>query len=109
MSEFTWQPAYNASVTKAPRVNTAVFGDGYQQRTADGINTTLQAWQLTFQLAKTDIDAIDAFLVSKGGVASFTWTPGTGAEIKAVCREWSRNMISPRAESLSAKFEQVIE
>lgn len=109
MSEFTWQPAYNANVTKAPRVKTAVFGDGYQQRAADGINTTLQVWQLMFQLSKTDIDAIDAFLAGKNGVTSFTWTPGNGTEIKVVCREWSRNIISPRADSLSAKFEQVFE
>jgi phage-related protein len=109
MSEFTWQPAYNANVTKAPRVKTAVFGDGYQQRAADGINQILQAWQLSFQLSKTDIDAIDTFLSTKNGVTSFTWTPGTGSEIKVVCREWSRNIMSPHVGSLSAKFEQVFE
>lgn len=109
MSDFNYQPAYNVSVAKTPRVKTANFGDGYQQRIADGINTQPQQWSLSFQLSKSDIDAIDAFLTVRNGVSSFTWTPSGLSEVKVICRDWSRSIISPNVGTLSAKFEQVFE
>lgn len=109
MSEFNYQPSYNATLDKAPRVKTASFGDGYQQRVADGINVSPQVWNLTFQASITDINAIDAFLSLKNGVTAFTWTPSGMSEIKVICRNWSRSIPAPTAGSISAKFEQVFE
>lgn len=109
MSDFNYQPAYEAVVDNAPRVKTASFGDGYEQRVSDGINTNKQMWDVVFQRAKTDIDAIDAFFAAKGGVDSFTWTPAGGTEIKVICRSWSRRFIAPNVGVISTKFEQVFE
>ena len=58
-----------------PRVLTATFGDGYEQRIADGINTLMETYSLSFKTRlKADIDDIVAFLDSKKGVTSFTLT-----------------------------------
>ena len=55
-----------------PRVLVANFGDGYEQRIADGINTLNEIYNLTFATRlKEDIDDIVAFLDAKKGVSSF--------------------------------------
>jgi phage-related protein len=65
-------PDKSLSRTITPRVLTAVFGDGYQQRIADGINNIAEDYSLTFQnRPKEDIDDIVAFLDVKKGVGSF--------------------------------------
>tara|TARA_B110000977_G_C10704851_1_gene348864 strand:+ start:31 stop:432 length:402 start_codon:yes stop_codon:yes gene_type:complete len=65
-------PDKSLSRTITPRVLTATFGDGYEQRIADGINTLNEDYSLTFQSRpKADIDDIVAFLNGKGGVGSF--------------------------------------
>ena len=64
-------------LTKAstPRVLTAKFGDGYEQRAVDGINNLAETYTLTFKTRpKADIDDIVAFLDSKQNVTKFTLT-----------------------------------
>ena len=39
--EFIWTPSYNESAEISPRVLAVRFGDGYTQRTPDGINNNL--------------------------------------------------------------------
>lgn len=59
-----------------PRVLEAKFGDGYSQRVADGLNTIMESWGLSFQnRSMVDINTMRAFLESKKGVFSFTWDP----------------------------------
>ena len=56
-------------------VLTAKFGDGYEQRVADGINTLNETYSLTFKTrTKAEIDDIVVFLDTKKGVTSFTFT-----------------------------------
>jgi phage-related protein len=55
-----------------PRVLVASFGDGYEQRIADGINNLDETYTLTFATRlKADIDDMVAFLDLKKGVSSF--------------------------------------
>lgn len=109
MSEFTWQPAYGAQRSRAPRARVASFGDGYQQRVADGINTQPATWRLTFNAQSSVADAIESFLEGKGGVQSFTWTPAGMSEVKVKCSEWSRSITSHGTATVLATFEQVFE
>lgn len=109
MSDFNYQPAFSAQLVKAPRVRSAQFGDGYQQRIADGINNQPESWRLTFNVDNTDADAIESFLEGKGGAESFTWTPKNRTEITVVCGEWSRVLTSPNTSTINATFEQVFE
>lgn len=107
MTTFTWSPAPGATQTKQPRTKIAPFGDGYQQRVGDGINRTARVWTLQFTRVTADIDAIDAFLAERGGIASFDWTPPKGPAGKFICKSWTENMIASVAQSISATFEEV--
>ena len=89
-------------LTKAstPRVLTAKFGDGYEQRAVDGINNLAETYTLTFKTRpKADIDDIVAFLDSKQNVTKFTFTlPDTNnttrtgeRDVKVVAQEYSTN------------------
>jgi phage-related protein len=107
MSTFTWSPAPNATQQKQTRVKTAVFGDGYQQRVADGINTTPRSWSLTFTRKTADVDAIEAFLDARNGTESFDWLPPSGVTGKWICKSWPRTVIHNSVQAISATFEEV--
>ena len=106
MATFDYAPQ-TASRSQQPRVRTAAFGDGYEQRVADGINTMPKRWTLSFTRPVVEADAILAFLVARAGVEAFDWTDPDGAAGKYVCREWSANLIGPVAKGINATFEQV--
>lgn len=111
MSTFTWTPDFGASAAYKPRVRTAQFGDGYQQRVADGINTGQDAWNLTFAI-RTNSEAAEilAFLNARGGVEAFDWTPLLeSTAIRVVCREWNRTLDRHNQNTVTAKFERVYE
>ena len=89
-------------LTKAstPRVLTAKFGDGYEQRAVDGINNLAETFTLTFKTRpKADIDDIVAFLDSKQNVTKFTLTlPDTNnttrsgeRDVKVVAETYTTN------------------
>lgn len=110
MATFTYVPDFGASQTKRPRVNAIRFSDGYEQRTAYGINTNPQEWNLTFTLRDdTEADAIDAFLTARGGVEPFDWTPPGSMSRKFICREWTKTLDRNNLNTVSAKFEQVFD
>lgn len=107
MSTFTYAPSYSAQLNVAPRVRNARFGDGYMQRTADGINTKPRSWGLRFTGATSRINAIESFLDGESGVTSFDWTPPTGDAGKWICQEWSRSIDDFNNEVLNATFREV--
>lgn len=58
------------------RVITSSFGDGYSQRTPDGINTRVDTWTLVWDnLDATDKATLETFIDSVGTWSYFTWTP----------------------------------
>jgi len=107
MSTFTWSPAPGATETQTPRVRTASYGDGYQQRVGDGIHPIARSWALQFVRPTADIDAIAAFLIALAGTESFDWTPPSGSAGKWICKSWSRNAIYSTVHSINATFEEV--
>ena len=93
-------PDKQLTKTSTPRVLTAKFGDGYEQRAVDGINNLEESYALTFKTReKTEIDDIVAFLDSKQNVTKFTFTlPDTNnttrtgeRDVKVVAQEYSTN------------------
>lgn len=109
-SDFTYAPSYTSQRKHAPRALLAQFGDGYEQRAGDGINTNPQEWDLTFEnLGDTDADALLGQLDGYGAVTSFTWTPPRGSEIRVVCRTWSVTYASAGANTIAATFTEVFE
>jgi phage-related protein len=83
-----------------PIIFKTTFGDGYEQRVANGINALSSKFSVSFNTRpKAEIDDIIAFFTSKNGVTAFNWTiPDTnGSEngntettIKVVCENWSQ-------------------
>ena len=108
------------SMTKQsrPRVLVASFGDGYEQRIADGINTLNETYSLTFATRlKADIDDIVAFLDGKKGVSSFILTfPDTNnttrtgeRDVKVVTTNYSTTYAYDEFYSLSVSLKRVFE
>lgn len=109
MSEFTWIPDRGFNTETTPRVLTAKFGDGYSQRVADGINSLEQTWTLSFNSRSlTEVTAIESFLVTKGGITRFTWTPpDSSTEYRVICSRWNISYETNISRNISATFERV--
>lgn len=99
--------------TSTPKVHTVTFGDGYEQRVADGINNLTQKMSVAFaNRPKAEIDDIVAFFESLGGVSKFRMTidDTNGNEtIKVVCKSWQQKWNYDNFYTLSAEFERVYE
>jgi phage-related protein len=107
MSTFTWVPDYGAKCDRAPSVRSVKFGDGYEQRAANGLNADMRKYSLTFSArAAAESAAIDAFLTTQGGVASFDYTHPGESSRKFVCREWSNTDVGYGLETITATFQQ---
>lgn len=110
MAVFAISPAWNPVSTRKPRTLAIKFGDGYEQRAADGLNPDLQSWQLTFDpIPVADADTIEAFFETNAtAVTPFTWTPPRAAASSLfLCRTWTRKIVSPTTDSITATFEEV--
>jgi len=82
MTAFTYSsPDWGCSPTLTPRVLTVTFGDGYEQRVPDGLNTILPSWPLNFT-KRTQVEAqgIYAWLIANNAhYTPFDWAaPGEG-------------------------------
>ena len=117
-------PDKSMAKQSAPRVLVASFGDGYEQRIADGINTLNETYSLSFATRpKADIDDIVAFLDGKKGVSSFplilpdsnvTSNPAGPAgigerEVKVVTTDYSVSYDYDNFYSLSLSLKRVFE
>lgn len=110
---FTWTPQKGYSVERAPNVAVVKLGDGYEQRQANGINTLMDKYSLTFKGVDGSCNRTNAakeanaFLIARMAVEAFYWTPSdTGVRKLFVCRSWSLTKTGPLFE-LTATFEQV--
>lgn len=111
MATFTWTPDFGAKAVYKPRVRVASFGDGYEQRQADGINARNDTWDLQFDNRDdSETAAILTFLAARAGVEAFDWTPPTEVtSIRVKCAEWSRVVLRNNLNSVSAQFIRVYE
>lgn len=105
------------SKNSTPRVLTARFGDGYEQRLADGINNIDQTFEVTFvNRPKAEIDDIVAYFDAKGGATSFNFTypdsnVGSPAEktVKVVCTTYNQVYVQTDCYTCTATFRRVYE
>ena len=110
MSTFSYTPDNSAQVAVKPRVLTSKFGDGYEQRTGDGINIRPREWRLTFNTrSDAEIAPIVSFLESQNGIYNFDWTPPSGSAGKWVCEQWQQTVVRYGINDLSANFREVFE
>lgn len=106
MARWTWPIAIDEPIRTAPRVRVAKFGDGYEQRAADGINTLLRTVSVRLAADLDTLDAAEQFLINRGGVEAFNWYDPKGQDGLWVCRSWTRRDGVTGGE-LSATFEEV--
>lgn len=74
LKEFTWCVNAQASKTIEMRTNVTRFGDGYEQRSSFGINNARKSWSCSKTAYKSEIDAIEKFLVEHKGSLPFYMT-----------------------------------
>ncbi|QBR52656.1 phage tail protein [Erwinia sp. QL-Z3] len=103
---FTWCPRINAQGDVKHRVRKAQFGDGYAQRSGDGINTRTQEWSLNFVGREDYISEIVAFLDEMGGSKAFEWKPPLYSLGLFTCEEYKPTAMGAGLFSLDATFEE---
>jgi phage-related protein len=111
MADLPIQPDYSSSLNKQPKVMRVAFGDGYEQRAADGLNNNPDKWNLSWD-ELTDVDAATllSFFDGLGGVATFTWqSPYASSTRKYVCDKWEPTPVSDNHHRLTASIYQVFE
>lgn len=108
-TSFTWLPDAGAKHTVKPVVNVAKFGDSYEQRSAQGLNTLPQVWSVTFTRSRSIGLAILTFLRLRRAVESFRWTNPLGEDGVYVCRSWNVTSTTPEIMEVTGDFEQVFE
>ena len=94
------------------RVLTAKFGDGYEQRVKDGINTKQDVFSISFNnRTAADINRIAAFFDAKAGKSfNFTVTDHAGDNtIKVVCDGYNTTYIADSFHSLNTNLRRVYE
>lgn len=74
LKEFAWCVNARASKTIEMRTNVTRFGDGYEQRSSFGINNARKSWSCSKTAYKSEIDAIEKFLVEHKGSLPFYMT-----------------------------------
>lgn len=110
-------PDKSLAASSTPRVLTAKFGDGYEQRLADGINTLEQQYSITFaNRTKQEIDDITAYFASLKGVTAFDYviadsnvSPVYETTIKVVCQKWNQVYVNNDCYTCTATFKRVYE
>jgi phage-related protein len=113
---FFWKPSYNSKINNRPRVKINQFGNGYQQRSADGLNFDLIEFSLSFQNRKEkETLSILHFLNERRGKDSFIYNlpsiyskNSTTLNSRFICLDWSVIYISFDNYSIEALFNQVV-
>ena len=109
---FFWKPSYSANINKRPRVKSIRFGDGYEQRVADGINNNLNVIDITFENRdEREAAAILHFLEERKGTESFVFEPAKPYDKASlyVCRNWDSNFVFYDNYNIKVQFEEVPE
>lgn len=106
---FTWKPDRGPQLTVAPTVSITKFGDGYEQRTAQGLNRAPESWGVSFTDKASATADILNFLKQRSGIEAFNWTTPAGLTGVFVCDTWSAASLGQGIMTVSATFRQVFE
>lgn len=108
--DFTWLPSWQYQEQHKPRVLSAQYGDGYEQRARDGINNDPLTWQMQFNTRDdAEAAAIMAFFESRAGADYFTWTPPGLTQGKYICSQYNRQRNQLNDNNVTATFTQVFD
>jgi phage-related protein len=84
-----WMPDVGASRDDEWRLRVAQFGDGYSQKTLDGINALDRKWSLTWGTREAaNINAMVAFLEAEKASSFAFLEQQTGITYRVFCDSW---------------------
>ena len=107
MSVLPFAPQFSSRAKRQPRVRKSGFGDGYEQRTADGLNVIRDEWDLVFTLKRADAESLLSFFDGLQGVSRFQWTaPGQSQALNYICDDWNYQLLSTGAMTINAHIYQ---
>lgn len=110
----TFAPAFNPTLQSTrgvkARTVTAQFGDGYSQRSEDGLNAAPRNYQAIWEeLQSTDADTIEAFLEAQTAIP-FLWTPPLETVQRSwIASNWTRGYVGGTLVSLTASLAEVFD
>ncbi len=105
------EPDYGLNAAPTFRVLRAQFGDGYEQRSPDGLNSVRRSWTVTWSvIGAEEKDALMSFLTQMGGVQSFFWTmPDTLEMVRVTCDDPTATYDSFSNHTVTGTFREVFE
>lgn len=109
---FDWAESSGTQVTVQPRIIEVKMGDGYAQRSPDGLNFMPDAWDMRFTgVYPAAGDEIVSFFETHGGWIAFQWTPPRRTvPALYLCKQWTRTLPDVLGLSdISARFERTYE
>lgn len=111
-SDKTFTADRGMTKTTTHRVLTAKFGDGYEQRVLDGLNTKNDVFSVSFNnRTRADINLLAKFFdVNAAKAFTFTVTDHDGdTAMKVVCSSYNVNYVRDEFHSLTCEFMRVYE
>lgn len=103
-------PSLDSKKTVTYRVKNAGFGDGYVQRSVDGINAAVVTWDLVWKtLSISDANTIEAFLTARAGFEAFYYTAPSDVQRKYICGSVSRVQSEASGDTITVTLSQVFD
>lgn len=69
-------PSYGTDMSEEPRIRKVQYGDGYSQRSNDGLNAVRQRWTVVWAgIKRTEAETLRLFFKGEKGTGIITWTP----------------------------------
>ena len=97
---FLWKPSYNISTRHNPRVNVVQFGNGYEQRNADGLFSQLINLEINFEKrTENEARAIIHFLKARKAVESFSIKELPNLYADNTAGGWKKRFVCPTFNS----------
>jgi len=110
---FFWKPSYTSNANFEPNVIKIQFGNGYQQRINNGINSDLMKFDASFDnRLETEAVSMLHFLDQRGGQQSFIYNVPTiyskiNFNTRFVAPNWNVSYNSYNNYSIKVKIEEV--
>ena len=105
-SDHCWIPDVPAPRQNELRLRIAQFGDGYQQRTLDGINAKMLRWNLMWANRKlSEVLAMDAYLTAEKGSSFLFLDPLSSVTYRVFCDTWQTDLsVERRRQGMIEKW-----
>lgn len=96
----------NDTGSKEYLTRSAVFGDGYEQVSGDGINSSKKTWSVSYAGLIEKVKEVEAFLDERKGYQAFIWKDPLGELGLYRARAWQVLPYSGDVFRLTTTFEE---